>query len=111
LAEIISGTAWDRLTVITVPVVRGGGREVIGDLGIRDMSDVRILNNAAWWTLSDMVVLTGYRDCSETFGHRLARTIGDTAPQPLGLPGVEPVAAPGRGGGVLATLGYHRPNS
>jgi hypothetical protein len=131
LAKTISGTAWDRLTVITVPVVRGSGAEIVGDLRIREMANVRFLNNAAWWTRSDMVVLTGYRDVSETFGPALARAIGDTAPLPFGLHGVEPVRATGegpaavwptgeqpsgeqsalRGGGVLAALGYHGQNS
>ena len=117
LAEIVSSNAWDRLTVITVPQVRGSGGEVIGDLGVREMSDVYRIDNAAWWAGAGTVGFTGYRDLADTFGEGLARSIGDTVPSAPTEQGIEVVdaayeAAPRlHDAGVLAALGYHRPNS
>ncbi|NBC29464.1 MAG: hypothetical protein GVY29_05665 [Spirochaetes bacterium] len=113
LPAIVSNAAWDRLSVITIPQVRGSGQEVIGDLGVREMSEVRRLQNSAWWAGAGAVVFTGYRDLVETFGEGLARYIGDTEPFPLvAKPVAKPAGASGfRDTGVLAALGYHRPNS
>ena len=80
LTELVARDDWDRLTVCTLPRVFGSGEETIGDIGVRELADVKRLEKAVWWTLDGVVAVSGYRAPEETFGPAAARLIREASP-------------------------------
>lgn len=66
--ERIAAGRWDRLTLVYLDELRPRGEDSIGDLGVREMSDTRSLEGAAWYSLGPALLLSGYRSLAETFG-------------------------------------------
>ncbi len=107
LTDLVARDDWDRLTVATLPRVFGNGAETIGDIGVRELADVKRLEKAVWWTLDGVVAVSGYRAPEETFGSAAARLIREASPL-VYLPGSTGDFAAPRKESVLSILDRRR---
>ncbi|MFW5729405.1 MAG: hypothetical protein ACOCYG_07050 [Spirochaetota bacterium] len=107
LTALVVGDDWDRLTVVTLPRLFGGGVETVGDIGVREMAEVKSLEQAVWWTLDGVVAVSGYRSLEDTFGPDVADMLRLVAPL-VYLPGSTAGFPAPRKESLLATLKSRR---
>jgi len=66
--HFVKESLFDKISIFIAPIILGTGIDAIADLGINKISDALRLEKIGFKTISNQMLVEGYRDLSSTFG-------------------------------------------